>query len=113
MRPLALGVLTLGMFLMIAPPTSAQKEKDAIADLKKMGAQFKPAKGDPTQMILASAKGTDASLAQVKKLTSLQKLTLNNTKITDDGMANLKELSKLTELDLHATDIGDAGIEQL
>jgi hypothetical protein len=54
---------------------------------------------------------TDAGLAHLARLTSLQELNLESTQVTDAGLAHLAGLTSLQELDLseHASDGCGAG----
>ncbi len=62
---------------------------------------------------LAGTKITDAGLAKLAGLKSLEKLHLEKTGITDAGLAHLAGLSKLTYLNLYGTKITDAGLNHL
>lgn len=59
---------------------------------------------------LDDTKITDTGLAHVKNLTSLENLVLSHTTITDAGVANLKILTSLKSLDLRKTQITEAGL---
>jgi hypothetical protein len=56
---------------------------------------------------------TDAGLAQLKDMNSLQEMYLDNTRITDKAMAHLPELPHLRLLSMVETKIGDDGLRQL
>ena len=58
-------------------------------------------------------KITDADMAHLKSLTSLQDLDLSDTEITDAGMAHLTRLTSLQDLNLSDTKITDAGMAHL
>ena len=49
----------------------------------------------------------------LKGLSNLSQLDLDDTKITDAGLVHLKELTKLTFLTLRGTMVTDAGVNQL
>jgi internalin A len=56
---------------------------------------------------------TDASLARMGGLASLEYLSLNGTRITDAGLVHLKGLEGLTELSLENSAVTDAGLAHL
>ena len=53
----------------------------------------------------------DATLANLKRLTHLKKLTLNDAKLTDPGF--LETMTELEELDLNDSPVSDAGLAHL
>jgi hypothetical protein len=65
------------------------------------------------KLTLNNTKVTDAGLEQLKGLSSLQKLYLVDTQVTDAGLAHVKELANLQVLSLVGTQVTDAGLEQL
>jgi hypothetical protein len=60
-----------------------------------------------------STQITDAGLENLKGLTNLTLLWLDNTQITDTGLEHIKRLTNLFELSLANTRITDAGLEHL
>lgn len=54
---------------------------------------------------------TDASAANLKKLSQLRTLSLDQAAFTDAGLAVLKVLTSLEELNLKGTKVTDAGVE--
>ncbi len=56
---------------------------------------------------------TDAGLAHLKGLTSLQDLDLSCTAVTDAGLVHLTGLTSLQDLDLWSTAVTDAGLAHL
>jgi internalin A len=56
---------------------------------------------------------TDATLAEVGRLTRLQVLSADSTSLSDAGLAHLKGLAKLSRLELNGTRITDAGLAHL
>ena len=56
---------------------------------------------------------TDAGLADLKGLDSLEHLDLSGTNITDAGLVHLKGLKSLGNLDLTSTNVTDAGLVHL
>jgi hypothetical protein len=56
---------------------------------------------------------TDAGLEQLKGLSRLRKLRLDENRITDARLEQLKDLGQLEELSLCGNPITDAGLEQL
>jgi hypothetical protein len=62
---------------------------------------------------LNSTRVTDAELAHLKGLTSLQQLFLDETQVTDAGLAHLEGLRGLQRLNVIHTKITDAGLVYL
>ncbi|MBB5039249.1 c-type cytochrome domain-containing protein [Prosthecobacter dejongeii] len=62
---------------------------------------------------LARSKVTDAAAETLSKMSSLERLHLENTKVTDAGLAKLASLQKLEYLNLYGTKTTDAGIAKL
>ena len=62
---------------------------------------------------LFGRKVTDASLAHLSGLTSLESLHLSRTQITDAGLAHLTGLTALEHLDLSYNEVADAGLVHL
>lgn len=62
---------------------------------------------------LARSKVTDAAADTLAKMSSLERLHLENTKVTDVGLAKLATLQKLEYLNLYGTKTTDAGISKL
>jgi internalin A len=56
---------------------------------------------------------SDATLADIGRLTRLQLLYANSPYLGDAGLAHLKGLTKLTRLDLFGTRVTDAGVPHL
>ena len=61
----------------------------------------------------AGTKFKDADLANLKGLTNLTRVHLENTPITDAGMVHLQGLVNLTYLSLYGTAITDAGLKPI
>ena len=61
----------------------------------------------------ASWVGTDTTLEQVGRLTSLQQLRLDESSVSDAALAHLSALSNLSRLNLEGTHISDAGLAHL
>src|SRR6516164_6855048 len=59
------------------------------------------------------AAATDATLAEVGRLTRLQRLDVFSSSVTDAGLAHLKGLTKLAVLGLPGTQVTDAGVREL
>ena len=55
----------------------------------------------------------DAGLAHLGGLTSLKTLYLGGTQVTDSGLSHVKNLTELESLCVHKTEITDAGLEHL
>jgi internalin A len=60
-----------------------------------------------------SFSASDATLADIGRLTRLQLLYANSPYLGDAGLAHLKGLTKLTRLDLFGTRVTDAGVPHL
>jgi len=65
------------------------------------------------QLELAQSSISDADLAHLKGLTSLSQLGLSGTRVTDAGLAHLKGLTNLSLLYLGGTQVTDAGMRDL
>jgi RNA polymerase sigma factor (sigma-70 family) len=125
----------------LVPAAGAEDEQErAIAEIRRLGGQVY-IEGSPEDRAvrvvlqyaklrdgdLACLKGvrqlrylslygsqvTDAGLAHLQRLTTLQDLDLAVTKVTDGGLAKLKGLKQLQSLNLLATNISDAGLAHL
>jgi Leucine-rich repeat (LRR) protein len=64
-------------------------------------------------LVLDKTQVTDAGLAHLQGLTSLRGLYLENTQVTDAGLAHLQGLTSLQELYLNNTQVTDAGLAEL
>jgi hypothetical protein len=72
--------------------------------------------GDVSHVIwlnLAGTSVTDAGLAEVAKLTRLEKLHLERTKIGDEGLEHLAKLEQLQYLNIYGTNVTDVGLQRL
>ena len=63
--------------------------------------------------VLKRTKVTDAGLAHLKPLESLELLHFSNTRVTDAGLPSLKALKHVKGIELSGTQITDAGIAEL
>ena len=68
---------------------------------------------DEIEWLSFGAEVTDAELAHLQGLTSLQWLNLTSEQVTDAGLAHLQRLTKLRGLDLDNTQVTDAGLAHL
>ncbi len=66
-----------------------------------------------TKLHLENTAVTDATLAQLGGLQNLEYLNLYGTKVTDAGLAHLKGLKKLKKLYVWQTGVTEAGAKQL
>ena len=67
--------------------------------------------GEAVYVRLNTIKISDAGLADIKGLTSLEALNLNSCRqVTDAGLVHLKGLTNLEDLDLGETKVTDAGL---
>jgi hypothetical protein len=95
-----------------------ETEAEAIAALRKLGAQvgttgYDPPKGRVTGVDFINKNTvTDDDLMHLKPF-SFDTLDLQHTSITDAGLQHLKGLTYLDSLDLTNTDITDFGLENL
>ena len=60
-----------------------------------------------------SSRATDASMAQVGRLTRVRSLQINSWAVTDDGLAHLDGLTGLSEVLLFKAQVTDAGLIHL
>ena len=81
-----------------------------VARLEDKGAEItKNEQGEVVEVRLSGTRITDAGLADLKGLTSLQTLELPR-QITDAGLVHLKGLTNLKSLSLYKTQVTDAGL---
>jgi internalin A len=64
-------------------------------------------------LVLNATQVTDAGLAHLSGLMTLERLTLVATQVTDAGLAHLTGLTGLETLNLSETQVTDAGISEL
>ena len=116
--PLAL----IGSFLLlIQPGLQAQddkaKQKQAIAEIEKLGGKIEVDLQSPDKRVigvnLKHTKVVDASLQNLKVLTTIQKLILRETPVTDDGVIYIKGLTNIEVLELSRTKVTDKALEHL
>jgi hypothetical protein len=69
--------------------------------------------GEVREVDFSNTKVTDAGLAYLHGMASLQELNLGYTKVTDVGLSHLQRLTGLQELDLYGTQVTDAGLSDL
>ena len=83
-----------------------------VARLEDKGAKItKNEQGEVVEVDLYRKKISDAGLADIKGLTSLEALNLNSCRqVTDAGLVHLKGLTNLEDLDLGETKVTDAGL---
>src|SRR5437763_761628 len=62
---------------------------------------------------LSAPHVTDPLLANLRTLTRVQELSLQDTHITDAGLVNLRGLTRLEVLSLQGTRVRDAGLAEL
>jgi hypothetical protein len=100
-----------------ATPKATPRPDDpaAVAELQKLGARTeKDESGAIKGLIFGGAKATDTTLAHLKGLHSLERLTMPCiVNVTDRGLANLDELVELRVLYLGFSEITDAGLLHL
>ena len=97
----------------VPPPPAQAADADPLAAWKRLGAKIKrDEQGEVVGANLYNTQLTDAGLAHLKALTTLQTLDLPK-QITDAGLAHLKALTNLQTLYLYETQITDAGLVHL
>ena len=64
-------------------------------------------------LMLVGSQITDAELAQVKGLTQLENLSIEDTQVTDAGLEHIKRLTQLHSLSLENAPITDAGLQHI
>lgn len=65
------------------------------------------------KLYLVDTQVTDAGLAHLKEIKTLQVLSLVGTPVTDAGLEHLKEAKGLKELYLYGTKVTDEGVKKL
>ena len=100
----------------LAQDPKVEPEK-VIAAIQAVGGKVERDEKRPDKPVIvvnfATTQATDAALANLKGLETLQKLTLNGTPVTDAGLEHLKGLTGLQKLYLVDTKVTDAGLEHL
>ncbi len=98
-------------------PVPSDKQAAAVHTLEKLGGRISGirARGRVTETnaVLNGYQITDAVLKDVKELTSLQSLRLNQTSVTDAGLHELEGLINLRQLSFDGTSITDEGLKYL
>ncbi len=79
----------------------------------RAGAALPPADFELKQINLRARPVTDAGLAELAGLTSLNELLLSGTPISDAGLAHVRDLTGLKQLVLDGTPVTDAGLTNL
>ncbi len=120
-------VITLGLLFGI----SAYRQQTTIGEIERLGGQCTTRHRGPkwlrhfagkermrsfddvVEVSLRETPATDATLAYLKRLTSLRTISLEATQVTDAGLAHLQGLIRLQELDLDGTQVTDAGMARL
>jgi hypothetical protein len=107
----------LGASLMPLAQDTEQQRLSVINAVDKFGdaqlAELAPIVAHLVWVDLARSKVTDTGLATVSKMSSLERLHLENTAVTDAGIANLAGLRSLEYINLYGTKVTDAGIAKL
>jgi hypothetical protein len=63
--------------------------------------------------LIGSLRPADTTLAEVGRLTQLERLSFDNASATDAGLVHLKGLTNLSVLNLRGTQVTDAGLVRL
>ena len=96
-----------------------RSEQQAIAVITKSGGNVYVENTGPCwlqrviRVCLDCTKATDKTLAHLKGLPQLERLTLFDTNITDAGLIHVQGLTRLMHLNLARTKITDAGLVKL
>ncbi len=69
--------------------------------------------GHVTRLILTTPSATDATLADVGRLTRLQELYVSSPSVSDAGLEHLTGLTNLSVIWLYRTQVTDAGLAHL
>ncbi len=89
------------------------KPKTPMVVLTELGGQFGMEDGKAKTLTLAKSNVTDAGLAHLKDMATLESLNLFRTGISDAGLVHLQGLTGLRLLVLNETAVTDAGLEHL
>ncbi|MCZ6767530.1 MAG: hypothetical protein O7D32_11440 [bacterium] len=110
----------LGILLVVAVVGCGSNESvgdpsgDSVAALEKLEARIeRNDRGEVISVDLSATQVSDAELAHLKALASLQILHLFNTQIGDTGLIHLQGMTDLRELGLGRTRITDEGLVHL
>jgi hypothetical protein len=88
--------------------------EDPAAALPQLGANLTKGKsGAISGVRLDEGRATDATLALLAKVSTLEQLDLHHCSITDEGLAHLAGLTNLRELNLSDCEFTDAGLSLL
>ena len=105
-------LLMLKCVATLAPKTPLPD--DPAAALRQLGAKIdKGANGSVSAVRFDDQRATDATLAVLAKLPSLERLDVHRCPITDEGLAHLAGLTALKELNLSDCEFTDAGLSAL
>ncbi|HEV7222461.1 MAG TPA: leucine-rich repeat domain-containing protein [Pirellulales bacterium] len=125
-------LLCIALGLWVVP---AERQRRAVAAIQELDGRVSYVEADPASemfpltflrrwlppdyfneikyIALYRSKDTDAGLAHLQGLTSLQRLYLDNTQVTDAGLTHLHGLTSLQGLYLDNTQVTDAGLAAL
>jgi hypothetical protein len=105
-------LLMLKCVATLAPKTPLPD--DPAAMLRQLGAKIdKSANGSVSAVRFDDQRATDATLAVLAKLPSIERLDVHRCPITDEGLAHLAGLTALKELNLSDCEFTDAGLSLL
>ena len=98
-------------------PVSSEKQAAVVKSLEKLGGRIAGTRSlgrvTMTSAIFQGYQLTDAALKDVKELTTLQELRLDQTSVTDTGLRDLVGLTNLHRLSLDGASVTDAGLKYL
>lgn len=78
--------------------------------MKALGGKTESAGGHVVAINLSSTSISDAQLASLANLKSLERLDLGVTQVSDLGLSSIEGLTGLKELNLSNTTVSDAGL---
>ncbi len=91
-----------------------QLQQATIQRLRRFGARITKKDGKVTEILLANSLITDAAMAGIESIDSLESLTVFGcVNVTDVTFARLKKLPHLKVLNIAPSNITDAGVEHL
>jgi Leucine Rich repeat len=111
------SLLACGLLVLPARGQAGDAEQGrALAQVLEMNGTVRRDETKPgTPVVGVDLSGTqisDAGLAHLKGLTTLETLYLSGTRVSDAGLAHLKGLTTLKTLHLFRTRVSDAGVTE-
>lgn len=98
----------------VIDPECVAKAGPVVAELRSIARDLEvDDRGEIIELDLGETSVRDETLAKIKGLMSLKKLSLHKTQIGDAGLAQLKGLKVLEQLGLDGTRVSDDGLVQI